>query len=101
MSDIAIANSRRQTPKPENAGRTPKAAKRAPGWLQREIRRFSAISKSQFKESLSLRHLPHYLLTRNCTHIANAAVRGKIEQACLDLGLEPPIICTPEELMEI
>ncbi len=42
-----------------------------------------------------------YLLTWNCTHIANAAVRGKIEQACLDLGLEPPIICTPEELMEI
>ena len=41
------------------------------------------------------------LLTWNCTHIANAAVRGKIERACLDLGLEPPVICTPEELMEI
>jgi hypothetical protein len=41
-----------------------------------------------------------YLLTWNCTHIANAAVRGKIERACRDAGLQSPVICTPEELME-
>lgn len=41
-----------------------------------------------------------YLLTWNCTHIANAAIRGKIEQACRGSGLQPPVICTPEELME-
>ena len=41
-----------------------------------------------------------YLLTWNCTHIANAAVRGKIEQACRAAGLQAPTICTPEELME-
>ena len=41
-----------------------------------------------------------YLLTWNCTHIANAAIRGKIEGACRTAGLEAPIICTPEELME-
>ena len=41
-----------------------------------------------------------YLLTWNCTHIANAAIRGKIEHTCRDMGLQPPIICTPEELME-
>lgn len=41
-----------------------------------------------------------YLLTWNCTHIANAAIRGKIEQTCRGVGLEAPIICTPEELME-
>ena len=41
-----------------------------------------------------------YLLTWNCTHIANAAIRSKIERTCRDRGLEPPIICTPEELME-
>jgi hypothetical protein len=39
-----------------------------------------------------------YLLTWNCTHIANAALRGKIEQTCRDEGLQAPIICTPEEL---
>lgn len=41
-----------------------------------------------------------YLLTWNCTHIANAAIRQDIEYICRDKGYEPPIICTPEELME-
>jgi predicted nucleic acid-binding protein len=40
-----------------------------------------------------------YVLTWNCTHIANAAIRDKIEQTCRDAGYEPPVICTPEELM--
>jgi len=40
------------------------------------------------------------LVTWNCTHIANAAVRGKIEEACRSAGLPTPTICTPEELME-
>jgi hypothetical protein len=42
----------------------------------------------------------HYLLTWNLKHIANAAIRGKIEMACRQEGYEPPVICTPEELME-
>jgi len=41
-----------------------------------------------------------YVLTWNCTHIANAAIREKIERTCREAGDEPPIICTPEELME-
>ena len=41
-----------------------------------------------------------YLLTWNCTHIANAAIRGRIEEACRAAGMQPPIICTPEELTE-
>ena len=41
-----------------------------------------------------------YVLTWNCTHIANAAIRDKIERTCREAGYEPPIICTPEELME-
>jgi predicted nucleic acid-binding protein len=41
-----------------------------------------------------------YLLTWNCTHIANAALRGKIEAVCRRQGFEVPIICTPEELLE-
>jgi hypothetical protein len=41
-----------------------------------------------------------YLLTWNLRHLANAAIRGKIEEACRKAGLVPPIICTPEELME-
>ena len=41
-----------------------------------------------------------YLLTWNCTHIANAALRGRIEAACRSRGFRGPIICTPEELLE-
>lgn len=41
-----------------------------------------------------------YLVTWNCTHIANAAIRGKIEQTCRGAGRQTPVICTPEELME-
>jgi predicted nucleic acid-binding protein len=40
-----------------------------------------------------------YLLTWNCTHIANAVMRPKIEAVCRQQGFEPPIICTPQELM--
>jgi hypothetical protein len=41
-----------------------------------------------------------YLLTWNCTHIANAALRGRIEAICRACGVEPPTICTPLELMQ-
>ncbi|XCN72621.1 MAG: type II toxin-antitoxin system VapC family toxin [Candidatus Electrothrix aestuarii] len=41
-----------------------------------------------------------YLLTWNCTHIANAHTRPKIESTCRILGYEPSVICTPLELME-
>ncbi len=41
-----------------------------------------------------------YLLTWNCRHIANAQIRGKIEELARLRGFEPPILCTPEELME-
>lgn len=41
-----------------------------------------------------------YLLTWNCRHIANAALRPKLEALCLSAGQRCPIICTPPELME-
>ena len=43
-------------------------------------------------------HGMEYLLTWNCTHLANARLRSRIEQVCRDSGYIPPIICTPEEL---
>ena len=42
-----------------------------------------------------------FLVTWNCRHIANAATRARIEDVCRAAGHEPPIICTPEELMEV
>ncbi len=43
-------------------------------------------------------HGMDYLLTWNCRHIANAALRAKIEELCREAGFEPPTICTPLEL---
>jgi hypothetical protein len=43
-------------------------------------------------------HGMDYLLTWNCTHIANVAFRPQIEAVCRAAGYEPPLICTPEEL---
>jgi hypothetical protein len=40
-----------------------------------------------------------YLLTWNMAHIANAELRPKIERACRRSGYEPPVLCTPAELM--
>jgi len=41
----------------------------------------------------------NYLLTWNFKHIANASLRRRIEQICRDAGFDPPVICTPDELM--
>ena len=41
-----------------------------------------------------------FLVTWNFRHIANAAMRMRIERACRQAGFEPPVICTPNELME-
>ena len=49
--------------------------------------------------AVSAVHGVDYLLTWNCKHIANAAMRQAIESACREAGYEPPVICTPEELM--
>ena len=44
-------------------------------------------------------HGVDYLLTWNCTHLANAQIMRKIESVCRGSGYRMPIICTPEELM--
>lgn len=41
-----------------------------------------------------------YLLTWNIRHLANAAIRRRIEAVCGASGFPPPVLCTPEELME-
>jgi hypothetical protein len=46
-------------------------------------------------------HRIQYLVTWNCTHIANATLRPMIDQVCRSAGFDPPIICTPEELNDV
>jgi predicted nucleic acid-binding protein len=41
-----------------------------------------------------------FLLTWNCTHIANGFVLQSVNVLCREAGFDPPLVCTPEELME-
>lgn len=42
-----------------------------------------------------------FLLTWNLTHIANATLRRVYEKVIRSEGYEPPVVCTPEELLNI
>ena len=42
----------------------------------------------------------NFLLTWNCTHLANAHLAGKIEEVCRAFGVDAPYVITPEQLME-
>jgi hypothetical protein len=44
-------------------------------------------------------HGMDYLLTWNCRHIANAQMRNAVVTVCRARGYEPPVFCTPEELL--
>ncbi|HQL64180.1 MAG TPA: hypothetical protein PLQ35_18050 [bacterium] len=46
-------------------------------------------------------HRVPYLLTWNCRHMANATMRVQIETVCSRPGFLCPIICTPEEMLEV
>jgi hypothetical protein len=45
-------------------------------------------------------HGMDYLITWNCRHIANATLRNRMNRVSESAGYEPPIICTPVELLE-
>jgi hypothetical protein len=45
-------------------------------------------------------HGVDYLVTWNCTHLANALVRRALAETNSSMGLVTPIICTPEEMLE-
>lgn len=49
--------------------------------------------------AIAAAHGIDFLVTWNCTHIANAEMAARIAQVCRGHGLECPVICTPEALM--
>jgi predicted nucleic acid-binding protein len=50
--------------------------------------------------ALAVAHGVQYLVSWNFRHIVNASIRPAIERVCRDAGYDPPILCTPEELLE-
>lgn len=41
-----------------------------------------------------------YLLSWNCTHIVNAVTIPRVNTICREHGFEPPLIYTPQQMME-
>ncbi len=76
----------------------------AAGELARLLVSAGAVPKTAAEDALHIAvatvHGVDFLVTWNCAHIANAAMRGAIERICREGGYEPPIICTPEELTD-
>ncbi len=68
------------------------------------LRRASGLAPNAETDALHVAvaavHGIDYLLSWNCAHIANATIRRAIEKQCRASGFEPPVICTPQELME-
>jgi predicted nucleic acid-binding protein len=72
--------------------------------LAEELVRRGVVPASAAEDALhiaiAVTHGVDYLLTWNCAHIANAAMRRAIENVCVEQGYEPTVLCTPEELSE-
>ena len=52
-----------------------------------------------FHISISAVHNINFLLTLNCKHIANAFIYRRVEEVCRNFSYEPPIVCTPQEIL--
>lgn len=50
--------------------------------------------------AIAAEHGADYLVTWNCRHIASARLRPLIESTLRAHGYHPPVLCTPEELMD-
>lgn len=72
--------------------------------LAKEILRQNVLPQKAaldvFHIAVATVHRIDFLLTLNCKHIANAFILRRIEKICLELGYEPPIVCTPQEILE-
>lgn len=51
--------------------------------------------------ALAAWHGMDYVATWNCTHLASGRVRRILEEINAGRGIRTPMICTPEELMEV
>ena len=77
---------------------TPEAEQLA-GTLMREVPLPEKASADALHVAIAAVNGVEYLVTWNCKHIANAVLRPRIEAACRRAGYEPPVICTPQELL--
>lgn len=65
------------------------------------IRLPDRVAADAYHLAFAASHGLGFLLTWNCTHIANGYVRQQIDRVNAERGIATPVICTPEELMEV
>ncbi len=51
--------------------------------------------------ALAVWHGMDFMATWNCRHIAGARTRQIIQRTNAEQGIDTPVLCTPEELMEL
>lgn len=72
--------------------------------LARKLIEEFAVPKTEPRDavhiSLAAANGLEYLVSWNFKHIVNPTTRSAIERVCRDAGFVPPMICTPDELME-
>ncbi len=72
--------------------------------LAEQLVQRGAVSEAALEDALhiaiAVTNGVEYLLTWNCSHIANAAMRRAIDEVCVVSGYHPTVLCTPEELLE-
>jgi hypothetical protein len=53
------------------------------------------------KAKIEAFHKMDYVLSWNCKHIASGRVQKTLQEINARLGVHTPVVCTPEELMEV
>lgn len=51
--------------------------------------------------ALTAWHGLDFIISWNCKHIVNGRIKMIVEEINADFGIRTPIICTPEELLEV
>jgi predicted nucleic acid-binding protein len=73
--------------------------------LAQELIKGGIVPESQPNDALHIAlsavHGVQYLVSWNFRHIVNASLRPAVERVCRDCGYDPPVLCTPEELLEV
>lgn len=71
--------------------------------LVEQLMKFAALPATALEDAfhigLAIAHGMDFLVTWNCTHIANATKRNLISKIAGNAGYVMPVICTPEELL--
>jgi hypothetical protein len=72
--------------------------------LARALTNRLAVPPSQPRDALHISiaavHCVEFIVTWNFKHTLNPHLQTKIAEVCRDEGYRPPVICTPQELLE-